>query len=68
MVQEDGYFLKVTMCPNQIAKIPKFLLKETSLANYMLLGNEKEISIIEEVLGVEISGKYCFDWILVYEE
>ena len=30
----------------------------------MMLGNQKEVLLLQEILSVDLS-KYCFDWIIV---
>jgi|TARA_A100001391_G_scaffold142551_2_gene100295 hypothetical protein len=68
VIKEDGYYLKIIMDRDVINNLPKHILHETPLAEYMVLGNEEEISIIENILGERISGNYCFDWFLIYEK
>lgn len=67
-LKEDGYYLKISMDRDVINILPKNILHETPLAEYMILGNEEDINIIENILGERISGNYWFDWFLIYEK
>ena len=66
MIEEDGYYLKVKLTPSEISLIAEEFKNETTLGDFMMLGNETERFILQEILSVDLS-EYCFDWIIVKE-
>ncbi len=66
MIEGDGYFLRIGLTLEEMATIPEDYKHTTKLGDFMLLGNEKEISLLEQILSVDFS-KYCFDWIIISE-
>tara|TARA_R100000541_G_C1897352_1_gene84104 strand:- start:104463 stop:104690 length:228 start_codon:yes stop_codon:yes gene_type:complete len=64
MIEEDGYFLRIGLTLEEMATIPEEYKHTTKLGDFMLLGNEKEISLLEHILFVDLSD-YCFDWFIV---
>jgi len=69
ILKQQGVFLKCILPKDIIDKIPLEMRNSTSTkASFMLLGNEDEISLLEDLTGENIRGKFCFDYILVYEE
>ena len=63
-VKEDGYYLKVKLTPEEVNLVPEDYKCSTSIGGFMMLGNEREILLLQEVMSVDLS-KYCFDWIKV---
>lgn len=66
MIEEYGYFLRIELTFEEMITIPEKYKHYTKLGDFMLLGNEKEISLLEQIIFVDLS-EYCFDWIIINE-
>lgn len=64
-IKDAGVYLQVWMTQEQVLKIPVGMVNDTCTgADFMILGNEKEIMIVNNILQTDLSV-YCFDYILI---